>query len=103
MAKYELRRALNFLGFLATILIAIAILVAGILGWIQNGTFNPSIAGLSFTSIQSGMIFVANFFAYFLAAIAGFSYAKSKRSIWYMVVQIIAVIIILFVIIANLI
>jgi len=103
MAKYEFRRSLNFLGFLATILIAIAILIAGIMGWIQNGTFNPSIAGLSFTSIQSGIIFIANFFAYLLAAVAGFSYAKSKRSIWYMVIQIIAVVIIVFVIIANLI
>jgi len=103
MAKYELRRMLNFLGFLATILIAIAILVAGIMGWIQEGSFNPNIAGLSFISLQSGIIFIANFFAYLLAATAGFSYAKSKRSIWYMVVQIIAVIIILFVIIANLI
>lgn len=103
MAKYEFRRALNFLGFLATLLIATAILIAGIIEWINTGSFNLSLAGLSVDSFQSGMIFVANVFAYLLATIAGFYYARSKRSIWYTILQVIAVIVIVIVIIANLI
>lgn len=102
MAKYESRRTLNFLGFMATILIAVAILIAGIVAWIKSGHFGMSLPGLSFSNVPSALICVANICAYILAMIAGFAYARSKRNITYMIIQIIAVVIILFVIITSL-
>ena len=102
MAKYESRRILNFLGFLATILIAIAILIAGIITWIKSGHFGMGLPGLGFNNVPSALVCVANIFAYILAMVAGFAYAKSRRNIAYMIVQIIAVVIIIFVIITSL-
>lgn len=102
MAKYENKRTLNFLGFLATILIALAILIAGIVTWIRHGHFGWGIPGLGFSDVQSALVCVANIFAYILAMFAGFAYARSKRNIAYMIIQIIATIIILFVIIISL-
>lgn len=102
MAKYESKRTLNFLGFLATILIATAILIAGIVLWIKNGHFGWGIPGLGFSNVPSALVCVANVCAYILAIFAGFAYARSKRSVAYIIVQIIATIIILFVIITSL-
>lgn len=102
MAKYEFRKVLNLLGFVATLLIALAILIASIINWVQSGTFSAGLAGLQISNFQTGLVFVANIFAYFLACVGGFAYARSKRSVWYVIIQVIAVAIILFVVITNL-
>ena len=92
MANYGLRHALNFLGFVATMLIGVAMILAMIVNGVSGGT----IAGLNLrgASVASVIVFVANVFAYLITIIAGFSYAKSKRSAWFMVAQIVATIII---------
>ncbi len=102
MAKYEFRKILNLLGFIATVLIALSILIASIINWVQVGTFSAGLDGLKISNFQTGLVFVANVFAYFLACVGGFAYVRSKRSVWYAIVQVIAIIIILFVVISNL-
>ena len=103
MAKYESRRTLNFLGFLATVLIALAILIAGIVSWINSGHFGMGLPGLSFRNgVPSALVCIANILAYILAMVGGFAYAKSKRNVAYMVIQIVSVVIILFVLITSL-
>ncbi len=102
MAKYEARRVLNFLGFFATVLIAIAILIAAVYTWIKTGNFSITLEGLSFNSLPTALVCVANICAYTISAIGGFCYAKSKRNIWFLITQIIAVIIIVFVVLTSL-
>lgn len=102
MAKYETRRVLNFLGFIATVFIALAILIAAIVGWIETGVFNISLAGLSISNFTTALICIANILAYLFAIIGGFAYARSKRNIAFMIIQVIAVVIICFVVITSL-
>lgn len=92
MANYGLRKVLNFLGFVATMLIGVAMILA----MIVNGADGGTIAGLNLrgASVSTVIVFVANIFAYFITIIAGFSYAKSKRSMWYMIAQIVATLVI---------
>ena len=92
MANYGVRKALNFLGFLATMLIGIAMILAMIVNGVNGGT----IAGLNLrgATIASIIVFIGNIFAYLITIIAGFSYARSKRSAWFMIAQIIATIVI---------
>ena len=92
MANYGLRKALNFLGFIATMLIGIAMILAMIVNGVNGGT----ITGLNLRGATAAnvIVFVANIFAYFITIIAGFSYARSKRSIWYMIAQIVATLVI---------
>ncbi len=92
MANYNFRKVLNFLGFIATMLIGIAMILA----MIVNGTTGGTIAGLNLrnASVSTVIVFIANLFAYFITIIAGFCYAKSKRSVWYMVAQIVATVVI---------
>ena len=63
---------------------------------IVNGADGGTIAGLNLrgASVSTVIVFVANIFAYFITIIAGFSYAKSKRSMWYMIAQIVATLVI---------
>lgn len=102
MANFESKKVLNFLGWIATVFIALAILIAAIVGWIQTGKFNISLAGLSISDFPTALVCIANIFAYLIAAIGGFCYAKSKRNIWFMVIQVVATIVILFVVITSL-
>ena len=99
MANYNMRRMLNFLGFIATILISIAMVLAMIVNGVSGGT----IAGLNLrgASIASIIVFVANIFAYFITIIAGFSYARSKRSAWFMIAQIVATFVIVVLLILS--
>ena len=102
MANYGMRRVINFLGFLATMLIGIAMILAMIVNGVSGGT----IAGLNLrgASVASIIVFVANIFAYFITIMAGFSYAKSKRSAWFMVAQIVATLtIVVLVVLSNII
>ena len=102
MAKYESKRLLNFLGFLATMFIAVAILIAGIVTWIKSGHFGMGLPGLGFSNVPSALVCIANVFAYILAIFAGFAYARSRRNIAFLILQIVATVIILFVIITSL-
>ena len=56
MANFEGRKALNFLGFLATVFIAAAILIAAIVGWVESGQFNITLAGLTMTNFTSALV-----------------------------------------------
>ena len=76
------KRPLNLIGFIVTILIATAILIAGIVAWIQSGHFGMSLPGLSFRNgLTASLVCVANMLAYLLAIITGLSYARSIRNI----------------------
>ena len=102
MANYESRKLLNFLGFVASILIAAAILIAGIVCWIDSGHFGAYIPGLGFGhGLATALVCLANIIAYILCIVAGFAYAKSKRNMAYMIVQIVATVIIVFVLITS--
>lgn len=92
MANYGFRRVLNFMGFVATILIGVAMAIA----MIVNGASGVSIAGLNLrgATVASIIVFIANIFAYFITIVAGFAYARSKRSAWFMIAQIIATLVI---------
>ena len=85
-SKWEFRKFLNLLGYIAVILIA----VAWVIGFIfRNG------AGLTpGSNIVSWLVFCGNLFAYFITAVAGYYYARSKRSIWFLITYIIAVVLI---------
>jgi len=96
------KRPLNLIGFIVTILIATAILIAGIVAWIQSGHFGMSLPGLSFRNgLTASLVCVANMLAYLLAIITGLSYARSIRNITYLILQVIASVIIVFVIITS--
>lgn len=92
MANYGLRKVLNFLGFIATMLIGIAMILAMIVNGVNGGT----ITGLNLRGATAAeiIVFVANIFAYFITIIAGFSYARSKRSVGFMIAQIVATLVI---------
>ena len=64
MANYGLRKVLNFLGFVATLLIGVAMILA----MIVNGADGGTIAGLNLrgASVSTVIVFVANIFAYFI-------------------------------------
>lgn len=103
MANYEFRKKINLVGFIATIAIAVAILIAFLWNWISTGVFTTGIAGLKLSGGLPGILtYIANVCAYFVAIVSGFYYVKSKRSPWFMVVQFIAVFIIGFVVITGL-
>ncbi len=102
MPNYELRRAMNAVGFFATVLIAIVILIAKIVNWVQTGDFTAAIPGLTLGSAVEILMFIANVCAYFIAAVSGFAYVRSRRNIGYTIVHILAIVVILFVVISNL-
>ncbi len=100
MANYEFRRFLNMLGFIASILIAVASLIAMFVGLAQGNSI--SLPGLEFTGLIDIIMALANIIAYFIVLVAGFNYARSKRSVWYMVAQSVSTLVILvMIIVAN--
>ncbi|MBQ8761847.1 MAG: hypothetical protein IJZ26_00815 [Clostridia bacterium] len=102
MPNYEFRKAMNAMGFFATVLIAGVILIAKVVYWIQTGSFLAPVPGLTLGSVVEVLMFVANICAYIIAIITGFAYAKSRRSAVYIIIQSLAVFVIVFVIISNL-
>ena len=103
MANYEFRKKINIVGFIATIAIAVAILIVFLVNWISTGVFTAGIAGLKLSGGLPGILtYVANVCAYFVSIVAGFYFVRSKRSPWFMVVQVVATLIIAFVVIMGL-
>ena len=86
MSKYEFRKLLNFLGFVATIIIAIAVVIAFI--------FKEGVSSLGFSNVQTALVFIASVIAYFITAVSGFYYARSKKNIAFLITWIVAVVLI---------
>ncbi|MCL2540506.1 MAG: hypothetical protein FWE53_03725 [Firmicutes bacterium] len=92
MANWEFRKFLNVLGFIAVVLIALAWIIGlavGGIGFAKPGAF------------QGWLVFVGNIFAYFITAVAGYYFARSKRSIWYLITYIVAVVVIAVIVILS--
>ena len=94
MANLEFKRALNFMGFVATMLIAAALIVSIVVSLI-NGDGAYNIPNFPINNVESAFSFFANILAYFITIVAGFYYVKSKRNVWFMVAQIVGTLIIL--------
>lgn len=99
--SYESKKILHFLGFIVTISISVAILIAGIVSWVQKGQFTLSIPGFGFSNLQTAFVCIANILAYFVCMIVGFLYAKSKRNIAFIIVDIICIAIIAIVVVLS--
>lgn len=74
---------LNALAYFAVALIAISLTLASVLGWL----INESVIGI--------LMSVAQIIAYIITAIFGFFYAKSKKTIGWMVAYIIFLVLII--------
>ena len=84
------KQFVNFLAYISIALIAIALLVGQILGWL----ISPNVIRI--------MNLVAQVIAYSITAVYAFMFAKSKRSIGWMVAYIIfIVVIIVFMVLGN--
>lgn len=84
------KQFVNFLAYISIALIAIALLIGQILGWL----ISPNVIHI--------MNLVAQIIAYSITAVYGFMFAKSKRSIGWMVAYIIFIIVIIvFMVLGN--
>ncbi len=92
MANLEFKRALNFMGFVATMCIAVALVISLIISLFGE---TKGIPGFQINDVVSAFTFIANVLAYFITIIAGFYYAKSKRNVWFMVLQVIGTVLII--------
>jgi len=95
MANYDFRRFMNMLGFVASMLISVALLVALFVSLASGDSAGIIIPGFEFGGIIADIVLIANAIAYIMVLIAGFNYAKSKRSVWYMVAQVVATLVII--------
>ncbi len=93
MANLEFKKALNFMGFVATMCIAIALIISLIISLFDGS--GGGIPGFQINDVVSAFTFFANILAYFITIVAGFYYAKSKRNVWFMILQIIGTILII--------
>ena len=92
MANLEFKKAINFMGFLATMLIAVALLISLIVSLFQA---NKGIPIFQITDVISAFTFFSSVLAYFITIVAGFYYVKTKRNVWFMILQILGTVIIL--------
>ena len=84
------KQFVNFLAYISIALIAIALFVGKILGWL----ISPNVVNI--------LNLVAQIIAYTITAVYAFMFAKSKRSIGWMVAYIIfVVVIIVFMVLVN--
>lgn len=93
VANLEFKRALNFMGFVATICIAVALIISLIASAISGD--GGSIPNFQISDLATAFAFIANILAYFITIVSGFYYAKSKRNAWFMVIQIIGTLVII--------
>ncbi len=98
MANLELRRTLNFLGFVSTMLIAGALVISLIVSLFQESKGIPI---FQITDVVSALTFFASLIAYLITIVAGFSYVRSKRNISFTIAQIIGTVIIIIAIIVG--
>lgn len=91
MSNLQFKRVLNFMGFLATMLIAVALVISLLVSIFQHGS---GIAIFKIYDFVSALIFCSSILAYFITIIAGFSYVKTKSNRWFMALQIIGTILI---------
>ena len=76
--KWDFKKALNCIAYFAIIFAAIALVV-----------------GRIFTSLQQFLMPIASFLAFAVASVSAFYYAKSKRSVAWRIVFVIATIVVL--------
>ncbi len=81
---------INFLAYIAIAFVAVALILARIFSWV----------GLS-SSLISAMTLIAQVIAYSITAVFAFYYAKSRKSIGWMIAFIVFVIIIIVFLILN--
>ena len=81
--KMKGKQVVSFLAYISVALIATVLVLGKLLGWLIN------------PSILSALNLVAQIIAYLITAIYAFFFAKSKRSIGWMVAYIIFVIVII--------
>ncbi len=98
MANLEFKRAINFMGFLATMLIAVALLISLIVSLFQA---EKGIPFFQINDMISAFTFFSSVLAYFITVVAGFFYVKTKRNPWFMVLQVLGTVIILAAIIVG--
>ena len=84
MANLEFRKFLNFLGFIATIIIAATLLISFIVSLFQESKGIPL---FQVKDIISALTMVATVIAFFVTIVGGFMYARSKRNVWFMLAQ----------------
>lgn len=84
MAKGDFGKFLNILAYISIVLVAVALVLAKVLGWAKAGQ-----------DIASAMRLVANVIAYLITAIAAFYYVRSKKNIWFTIVYIVALVLII--------
>ena len=77
------KQIINFLAYISIALIAVVLVVGKVLGWLIND------------NILNALNTVAQVIAYTITAVYGFMFAKSKRSMGWMVAYIIFVVVII--------
>ena len=98
MSNLKFRHALNFMGFLATMLIAVALVISLLVSIFQHGS---GIMIFKISDFVSALVFCSSLLAYFITIIAGFSYAKTKSNRWFMALQIVGTVLIIAAIIVG--
>lgn len=98
MANLEFKKALNFMGFVATMCIAVALIISLIISLFGE---QKGIPGFQIHDVISAFTFIANVLAYFITIVAGFYYARSKRNVWFMVAQTVGTLLIIVAVITG--
>ena len=99
MTNLEFKRVLNCLGFLATMGIAITLVTTCVLAIV---TEDSGIVPFHIVDISSIFVLAVNIVAYFVTITLGFYYCLSKRSPWFITMQIIATLLIIGAIVVSL-
>ncbi len=90
MTNLEFKRGLNCLGFWATMCIAVTLVAICVIAFVTGEV----VSLFRIADIPSIFVLVANILAYFVTIMLGFYYCLSKRSPWFITMQIIATLLI---------
>lgn len=77
------KQVVNFMAYISVALIAIVLIIGKLLGWLVNA------------NILNLLNIIAQVIAYIITAVYAFCYAKSKRSVGWMIAYIIFVVLII--------
>ncbi len=88
MANLELRKFINFLGYIATMLIALALAISLLVSLLDKGS--GGIPMFNIVDVVSALTCIASIIAFLVTIICGFLYAKSKRNHVFIITQTIA-------------